>query len=150
MNRAEMDAAVEARIAERRAEDRSLGPEMTAERWRVIGGDDVMWSHEPSGRCVTVEGQWQRNSKTSNCLSVPALHGEPADPETSGYLVFVRVHDDLGNPYPGGDGFWVESYGEAIRHGREIRRRILAEKKAAGERVLAGQLTLDDALKETP
>lgn len=110
-----------------REEDRELGPEMTAEGWLVIGGDHILWMHAPSRRAVAVDGPWPRKSKGYDCTAIPPLHAEPADPETRGYLVTCRRFDELGNPYEG-DAFWVESYGEALKHGRKIRSSILTER----------------------
>lgn len=109
-----------------REQDRALGPTLEAERWIVIGGDHILWLHPPSRRSVSLEGPHPRKTERFDCLGVPCLNGEPADPTTEGYLVFCRVHDHLGNPTQG-TGFWVESYGEALALARKLRASILAE-----------------------
>ena len=109
-----------------REPDRALGPTLEAEHWIAIGGDHIMWLHPPSFRSVTLEGPSPRKTERFDCLGVPCLHGEPADPATEGYLVFCRVHDHLGNPIEG-SGYWIESYAEALTHARKIRTSILAE-----------------------
>jgi hypothetical protein len=115
--------------------DRSLGAEMIAEGWHVIGGDWIMWLHPPSERSVGVDGpiQW------SSCHGIAAVPEAPKDPATYGYLVSARRHDEFGNPVDG-DSFWIESYATALRHARRIRLLILG-----AERVPAPtQMTLDD------
>lgn len=122
---------------------RSLGPEMTTEGWRVVGGEWVSWFHPPSSRSVCVDSyEWRQ------CTGIVALHGAPVDPKTAGYVVNCRIHDELGNPVEG-TCFWIESYGEAIRRARALRASILAEHAPPPA---TEQLTLDDALaggKET-
>ncbi len=134
----------ESEAESRREHDRHLGPEMEAQGWRVVGGDWLMWCHEPSHRVVTVEGPCPRETKTYVTTAIPAYHGEPLDPATQGYLVLCRVHDEGGNPVSG-HGFWVESYGEALRRAQAIREAVLAERPAP----LAWdtQLTFDDVLR---
>jgi hypothetical protein len=102
------------------SEDRELGPEMTAEGWITIGGDDIMWMHPPSQRCVVVD------ASTRDTCDVPCWGPEPPDPKTNGYFVACRVHGEGGDPLYG-DAFWVEGYAVAIRVARNIRSAILAE-----------------------
>jgi len=121
---------------------REIGPEMKADGWIPLYDDSVMWLHQPSLRVVTVDGPVPRQRKNYDCLAIPTYRGEPADPETEGYIVRCHVADENGNPVSG-HAFWVESYGEALRHGRRIRAEILAEQEA--KRIVdPGQLTLDD------
>ncbi len=117
--------------------DRALGPEMTAERWFVTGGDWIMWMHPPSRRVVSVDGPIARAS----CKM--AVYGdEPADPAEKGYCVALRKHDEHGNPYEG-DAFWIASYGAAVRLARRIRQAVLDERPIAEA---SRQLTLDEML----
>lgn len=106
--------------------DRALGPEMKAEGWLVVGGDDILWLHSPSHRCLSVSGPCTRES-----CQVPCWGQEPEDRQAMGYFVACRVHDDLGNPLYG-DAFWTSSYGQALRLARRIRADILAETPAHG------------------
>lgn len=119
----------------------TLGPEMQAEGWREIGDQelfiDLLWVHVPSSRCLTVTEYERKN------VDSPVWGAEPEDPETSGYLVCLRVHDSLGNPISG-DGFWIQSFGHAVKLAREIRKQVLGER---GEVTRAEQLTLDDVLE---
>jgi hypothetical protein len=123
------------------SEDRVLGPEMIAERWYPIGSG-FLWAHEPSHRCVTVSESYGRKTANYDSMGVPALHGEPADPSTTGWIVSCTVRDEGGCPIEG-SSFWVESYGEAIRRARAIRQTILDGRRAPS---FAQQLTLDDVL----
>lgn len=105
-----------------RENGRALGADMIAERWIVIGGDHIIWLHEPSHRCVSVrEASWDR------CSGIPAAYGEPSKPDADGYIVGCAVHDENGNPTDG-ECFWIESYGQAVRHARAIRRSVIGAK----------------------
>jgi len=116
-----------------------LGPEMTAEGWRPVGDDCtwLLWLHAPSERTVSISPS-RRDRWTG-----PTWGAEAAAPETEGYIVVVRRHDDLGNPVEGA-GFWVESWGLAIRLGRAIRRHVLAERRPGRTPGVLDQLTLGD------
>jgi len=103
---------------------RTLGPELTAEGWTVIG-NSMWWIHWPSNRSVVLDEDMERR----NC-HVPTWGPEPTSPETVGYFVGCSTHDEHGNPIFG-DGFWVESYATALRLARRIRESILAEGPAA-------------------
>lgn len=118
-------------------EKRELGPEMRAEGWTVVGGDWLLWLHEPSHRSVNVDGPIRRSA-----CSMPCFGDEPVDRETDGYVVACSYRDEHGNPIAG-DAFWTASYATAIRKARQIRAAILAEKPAP---VSVDQLTLDDVL----
>jgi len=85
---------------------------MLAEGWRVLGSDDIVWFHSPSGIAVTVT-QAQRRQ----CL-LPVQGDETPNPKTLGYAVLCRES---------GDGFWVQYYGVAVRRAREIRASILRD-----------------------
>jgi hypothetical protein len=124
-------------------EDRILGPDMVAEGWIVVGGDWIMWLHPPSKRCVVIEGPMPRKTQGVDSMAIPAVHGEPSDPATEGYLVICSRNDQHGNPIAG-DSFWVESYGEAVRRGRAIRQSILDAKRPVDG---AEQLTFDNGSK---
>ena len=101
-------------------EERELGPGMKAEGWLVIGGDDIMWMHRPSQRCITMHPAPRRQ-----CL-VPCWGPEPEDPDAQGYFVACRFHDEDGNPLYG-DAVWTTSYVTALKLARRIRSDILAE-----------------------
>ncbi|HEY2512776.1 MAG TPA: hypothetical protein VGI39_18040 [Polyangiaceae bacterium] len=103
-------------------ERRELGPEMTDEGWIVPGGDHIYWLHPSSSRSVSVEGPIARGRCGSPCWGP-----EPASPETRGYWVACREHDEHGNPVEG-KGYWVESYGVAVRQARALRRSLLEER----------------------
>jgi hypothetical protein len=105
-------------------EARELGPEMKADGWHVIGGESLMWMHEPSGRCIVVHDCIRRQAH------VPCWGPEPASPDTPGWFVACRVHGEDGDPLFG-DAFWVESYATAIRVARRIRTEILREPPSA-------------------
>jgi hypothetical protein len=107
------------------ADNRELGAEMKAEGWIVMRGDDIWWIHAPSNRCIDMHSALRKQ------CGVPCWGPEPADPETPGYFVACRVHDENGNPLYG-DAFWVESYAVALRMARRIRAAILAETPAQG------------------
>lgn len=115
---------------------RSLGPEMIAEGWLVIGGDWILWLHPTSQRSVCVDGPiaWKQTRR------IPAWRGEPR-PNDEGYLVKCAYHDELGNP-TSGDVVFVLEYGLAVKLARRIRADILAERPVN----MAVQLTLDDAI----
>lgn len=118
----------------------TLGPQMTAEGWTEIGNQelfvDLVWLHQPSNRSVQI-------SEIPRCdYEGPVWGPEPEDRSVSGYVVASRVHDDLGNP-ESGEGFWIASFGAALRIARQTRQKILAE----NERAKAWQLTLDDVLE---
>jgi hypothetical protein len=115
-------------------EARELGPEMKAEGWYVIGGDGLLWCHEPSHRTVSVDGPLPRRTEyvegvsgNYDCTAIVALHGEPADQRTLGYIVACQVRDDGGCPIEGNE-FWVESYGEALKFARKIRQTVLDDR----------------------
>lgn len=117
---------------------------MTAEGWRHMDADvgeesdydSYFWTHPPSSRVVAIDqcrrSQWRG----------PVWGPEPTEEQTPGYCVTLRVHDEWGNPIEG-DGFWIESFGLAVKLGREIRRHVLGERAMPTERT---QLTLDDAI----
>lgn len=117
---------------------RELGPEMVAEGWFVLGGDNVHWYHPPSRRAISVDGPYKREN-----AHVPTLLDRPCAPDTMGWVVVCCTHDDLGNPEPG-EAFWVESYGEAVKRARSIRQSILDERSNVVP--FPTQLTLDDVL----
>ncbi len=131
-------------MSDRQRDDRALGPEMIAERWQVTGGDWIAWLHQPSMRSVTVEGPFPRKGPRCDTTTLPAIPEEPTDPLTEGYLVACRRHDEFGNP-TAGEGFWVASYGDAIRIARRIRTSILGAPPST-----ATQLTFDDLVKGEP
>jgi len=114
-----------------------LGPEMTAEGWIEIGEQtftDLLWMHVPSHQSVQVFELPRKNYEGP-------VWAEPADPDAIGYVVCSRTHDDDGNPILC-EGFWIESYGRALKFARETRNRIhSAQQPKAGL-----QLTFDDAL----
>lgn len=118
----------------------TLGPQMTAEGWIEIGNQelfvDLLWMHEPSKRSVHVCEYPRENYEG------PVWGPEPEDRSVSGYVVASRFHDELGNP-ESGDGFWIASFGAALRIARQTRSKILA----ASERPRSRQLTLDDVLE---
>lgn len=121
---------------------RELGPEMIGEAWMVIG-DFITWQHPPSQRVVTVDGPIKREN-----AHVPTLFDKPCPPDTPGWVVTSRYHDDLGNPISAGSTwFWLESFGEAVKRARAIRQSILDERRTPA---IADQLTLDDALAKEP
>lgn len=122
--------------------DRELGPEMKSEGWRVRGGEWIYWVHAPSNQSVDVDAYPRCN------VDSPAFPDEPPDPNTPGYLVSCRQHDELGNPVSG-DGVWVESYALAIKTAREIRARILSEQEQKRWKS-SPQLTLDDVSRVKP
>ena len=105
-------------------DDRALGPEMTAEGWFPLSGDDLMWVHAPSHRCITLHAAPRQQCE------VPCWGPEPADPKTAGYFVACRVHDEDGGDPLYGDAFWVESYTTALKVARRTRLDILAETPA--------------------
>lgn len=110
---------------------RPLGEGMHGEGWWSVGDEDrdhLFWMHEPSRRVVSIE-----NHPRSACKSLPALPGEPADPSAAGYLVMCRKHDEHGNPCEG-TGFWIESFGKAVRHARAVRASIIAEQPSAASK----------------
>lgn len=102
---------------------RALGPELTAEGWVSFAGETFESFHWLCGRdprSVSIDGPRER----STCTRV--LGDPETAPETIGYVVVCRRHDDLGNPIEG-TAFWVESFAEAWRRARAIRSAILAE-----------------------
>jgi hypothetical protein len=101
-------------------DDRELGPELKAEGRINLGGDDIMWIHTPSSRCLVVHTTYRHHA------AVPCWGPEPEDPHAEGYFVACRVHDDGGEPMFG-DAFWVQSYATALRVARQIRVAILRE-----------------------
>ena len=103
--------------------DRELGPEMMAEGWIVLGGDDLLWPHPMSRRCVSVSGNYERGE-----VDVPTWTDKPIARTTLGYVVSCEVHDEDGNPTREGAGIWFESYGSAVRLARRLRQAILDEK----------------------
>ena len=115
-------------------EDRTLGHEMLADGWRLIGGEWIFWLHEPSRRSVDMH-----DAKWSARGGVPALHGSPAE-GADGYVVIARTFDEDGNPDTLLQAFWTDSYGIALRHARRMRAAILAERPMS---VQSEQLTLD-------
>lgn len=117
-------------------EDRQLGPEMIAEGWVVVGGDWLMWMHEPSHRTVNIEGPYTR----SQTRLTPSLHDAPSDPDAQGYIVACALRDDHGYPI-GGDSFWTPSYAEALRRARAIRQSILDAQRRIDT---STQLSFDD------
>ncbi len=127
-------------------DDREIGSEMKAEGWTVVGGDWIMWLHPPTQRSVCVDGPYAWCD-----ARVPTLFDVPTDPQTQGYVVSCRTHDEHGNPVEG-ESFWVESYGEAVRHARRIRQTIVEERERhrSAVTVIADQLTLDDAAGRLP
>lgn len=120
-------------------EKRELGPEMKAEEWVVIGDEFLMWLHSPTRHSVTVDG-----CKRIQCAFAAAYPWEPSDADASGYLVSLTRHDELGNPMPAtSKQVWVESYGNALRLARGIRRNMLEPTATTNPR----QLTFDDLLE---
>lgn len=120
-------------------ENRELGPEMTAEGWKLTGGEWLIWCHEPTHRVVTVE-DW----RWDQCRRIPAYPREPSAPDAEGFVVGCFVWDDLGNPTSDGDCVWVESYGLAIKIAREARSNVL---RGMRKLVRETQLTFDDLLE---
>lgn len=102
---------------------RVLGADMVADGWQVIGdGPDptICWLHEPSHRVVSVEScPWHQ------CRGIEAIPSPPANPTAEGWVVAVRIHDDLGNP-TAGTCLWTENRDRALRLAVENRRLILA------------------------
>lgn len=119
---------------------RELGEEMIADGWVVVGGDDIYWLNPPSKRSVCIDA-----IKRGNAI-MPGLTeaDETAPDDREGFCVLCRRHDEHGNPEEG-DCFWTESFAEAVRRARAIRRSILAEKPKVDASV---QMTLDDVLEK--
>ena len=136
-------------------EKRELGPELIAEGWSAYGGDSLLWCHVPSRRCVSIEAGWQRK-QCHECLVLPC---EPALPEVEGCLVAWSRRDELGNPIfeysnngiivrpENGGSVWTEHWADALRIGREMRRRILDSGPKFEPRK---QLTFDELLEREP
>jgi hypothetical protein len=117
--------------------DRELGEELKADGWIVVGGEWMFWGHTPSRQCVDLD-EYRRDRVDS-----PAFPEEPADPQTVGYLVSCRVHDEQGNPTGEGWGVWIESYSLALKTAREVRARVLSEAPTFDA---SKQMTFDDVL----
>lgn len=119
----------------------SLGPEMTKEGWYEVGDQstfvDLVWIHVPSNRSVQVFEIPRANYEG------PVWGAEPSDRSATGYVVASRTHDSLGNPERG-EGFWIESFGAALRIARGTRLAILSESAPVRR---ANQLTFDDVLE---
>lgn len=105
-------------------EDRNLGPEMEAEKWIVIGGDELLWLHAPSRRAVNV-----REATWGSCRRIAHRESSTPSADADGYLVECSYRDELGWPIEG-DVFWVGSYAIAVREARRIRQAILDETPA--------------------
>jgi hypothetical protein len=122
------------------SELRELGPEMKAEGWYPIGGDWIMWAHEPTRRVIVVDGPiaWE------HCHYIPHWGEADPAPDCEGYLVKCYYADEHGNPGEG-DCTFVVSYAQAVKMARRIREDILAERPVS----FAHQLTLDDVLEKS-
>lgn len=122
-------------------DNRELGPEMTAEGWRVIGGDSIMWCCERVRQCVTLEGPWKRKSYWAGA---PIAPGETLAPDDECYCVSRYAANDMGEPIPGHyDGFLTASYGKALLSARATRQAIL---DSLLPREPSRQMTLDDVV----
>lgn len=119
--------------------DRSLGPELVAEGWRVIGGDWIDWVHVPTKRVVTLDDCDfdQTNS--------PAYPCAPADKSTNGYIVMTLQCDSDGNPLEAITHVWIESYATALRVARTMRQAVIDEYER-GKPLKSTQLDFDDLL----
>ena len=119
--------------------DRTLGPELVAEGWRVIGGDWIDWLHVPTKRVVTLD----------DCVfsqtDSPAYPCAPADKSANGYIVGTLQCDDEGNPIKAIAHVWIESYATALRVARTMRQAVLDEYER-GRHVKSTQLNFDDLL----
>jgi hypothetical protein len=118
---------------------------MRAEGWRhmdeIAGNestfDEYWWLHPPTRQSVTIA-----QSKRRQWIG-PVWGNEPESTEADGYCVTLRTHDQWGNPIQG-DGFWIASFGHAVKLGREIRRAVLVERPIPTAR---DQLNFDDLLE---
>ena len=125
-------------------EDRQLGPEMTAEGWRVIGGDSIMWCNEISRSVVVIEGPWKRSSFWK---SAPIAPNEEIQPSDECYNVSRYRANDMGEPIIGEyDGFLTKSYTKAIIAARGARAEILERQILPRPRNVK-QLTFDDLIE---
>lgn len=111
----------------------AIGQMIAHEGWIVIGDDAVTWMHPPSSRVLNV---WRHRRR--ECASMGCWGPEPTDPETEGYSITLRVHDDMGNPVSG-EGFWIASYDQALVLARRIRAAVMARPTPPMR-----QLTLDE------
>jgi hypothetical protein len=124
---------------------RELGPEMTADGWRVISGDTMLWCCERARQCVLIEGPWKRSSWWAAC---PIAPGEQLAPDDDCYCVSRYAANDMGEPIPGHyDGFLTASYGKALLSARATREAILATLLPAQP---TKQMTFDDLLEAKP
>ena len=118
-------------------ENREIGPELTADGWRIIGGEWMVWMHPPSAQVVSLDAYPREN------VNSPAFPTEPKDPKTNGFLVSCNVHDENGNPCEGW-GVWIESYAYALKLARELRQRIILDRPTFSP---SKQVTFDELLE---
>lgn len=99
----------------------------------------TMWVHEPTHQCVVVH-------RTARRSWIGAVWGaEPEDKENAlGFSVTCTVRDEGGEPVSG-DGFWIASFGYALKLANKYRDSVLSQRYQPSTMT---QLTLDAALGE--
>jgi hypothetical protein len=101
--------------------------ELDQEHWRTfkVGDHSIFWVEPVTrghGRSVNVDA-----FKRSEVSDAGTWGPEPDDPEAEGWLICIRVHDELGNPTGEVSGIWTADYALAVRLARANRASILSE-----------------------